>query len=161
MIPPQRRWRSYGTEPLPTPAEALNEMFSAFPSWFLRIECDRCGKVTMINESHAVTRLRGRPLVEILARMRHDRCGGLPGKAELLSGIDGVSSRPVYPLAYCLSVNWVTLVRLGGPDFRTRISACSLQARSEEFSGQKSALRLRYLDRRACRPIPGSGAAFL
>ena len=32
---------------------------------------------------------------QILARMRHDGCGGLAGKAELLSGIEGVSSRPV------------------------------------------------------------------
>ena len=29
---PQRHWRSYGTEPLPTGAEALDEPFSAFPS---------------------------------------------------------------------------------------------------------------------------------
>jgi hypothetical protein len=35
--PPARQWRSYGTEPLPTAAEALDEPFSAFPSWFLRI----------------------------------------------------------------------------------------------------------------------------
>ena len=35
------------------------------------------------------------PLSEILARMRHDGCGGRAGKAELLTGIDGVSSRPV------------------------------------------------------------------
>ena len=27
--------------------------------------------------------------------MRHDGCGGLPAKAELLTGIEGVSSRPV------------------------------------------------------------------
>jgi hypothetical protein len=27
--------------------------------------------------------------------MRHDDCGGRPGKVELLTGIDGVSSRPV------------------------------------------------------------------
>jgi hypothetical protein len=94
-IPPKRHWRSYGTESLPTPAEALNEMFSAFPSWFLRIECDRCGKVIMINEAHAATRLRGRPLSEILARMHHKGCGGHAGKAELLTGIEGVSSRPV------------------------------------------------------------------
>ena len=93
--PPQRHWRSYGEDPLPTPAEALNEMFGAFPSWFLRIECGLCGKVVMINESHAATKLRRRPLSEILARMRHDNSGGLPGKAELLSGIEGASSRPV------------------------------------------------------------------
>jgi hypothetical protein len=93
--PPARHWRSYGTEPLPTPAEALNEMFSAFPSWFLRIECERCGKVVMLNESHAATKLRGRLLADILRRMRHDGCGGRAGRAELMTGIDGVSSRPV------------------------------------------------------------------
>jgi hypothetical protein len=35
------------------------------------------------------------PLRVLLSRMRHDGCGGLAGKAELLSGIEGVSSRPV------------------------------------------------------------------
>jgi hypothetical protein len=93
--PPKRYWRSDGNDPLPTPAEALNEMFSAFPSWFLRIECDRCGKVVMINESHAATPLRGRPLGEILDLFRHDGCGSQPAKAELLTGIEGVSSHPV------------------------------------------------------------------
>jgi hypothetical protein len=91
--PPRRHWRSAGTEALPTGAEALDESFAAFPSWFLRIECDRCGKVQMVNEVHMTQRhmlLRG-----ILARMRHDGCGGRAGKAELLTGIEGVSSRPV------------------------------------------------------------------
>ena len=32
---------------------------------------------------------------DILDRMRHDGCGGRPGKAELLTGIEGASSRPV------------------------------------------------------------------
>jgi hypothetical protein len=32
MTPPRRHWRSYGNDPLPTPAEALQEPFSAFPS---------------------------------------------------------------------------------------------------------------------------------
>ena len=91
--PPKRHWRSYGNEPLPTTAEAMGEPLAAFPSWFLRIECDRCGKVQMVNEAHA--RWRDRTLRAILARMRHDGCGGLAGKAELLSGIEGVSSRPV------------------------------------------------------------------
>jgi hypothetical protein len=49
---PRRHCRSYGTEPLPTGSEALNEPFSAFPSWFLRITCE-LGKVQMVNESHA------------------------------------------------------------------------------------------------------------
>jgi hypothetical protein len=91
--PPQRPWRSQGTELLPTPAEATQQSFSAFPSWFLRIECDRCGKVTMHNESHAPW--RDRTLFDVLKRMRHDGCGGLPGKAALLTGIEGVSSRRV------------------------------------------------------------------
>jgi hypothetical protein len=39
--------------------------------------------------------MAGRTLRQILSRMRHDGCGGPAGKAELLSGIEGVSSRPV------------------------------------------------------------------
>jgi ribosomal protein S27E len=30
----------------------MDEPFAAFPSWFLRITCDRCGKVRMVNEAH-------------------------------------------------------------------------------------------------------------
>ena len=89
--PPDRHWRSYG--PLPSPAVALDQQFAAFPSWFLRIECDRCGKVVMVNESHFGTRYRR--LRDILDRMRHDGCGGLAGKAELITGIESASSRPV------------------------------------------------------------------
>ena len=79
---------------MPTGQEALDEPFAAFPSWFLRIECDRCGKVQMVNEAHA--QWRACSLRDIIARMRHDGCGGLAGKAELLTGIEGVSSRPVW-----------------------------------------------------------------
>jgi hypothetical protein len=93
MTPPRRHWRSYGNDPLPAPADALLEPFSAFPSWFMRIECDRCGKVQIVNESHA--KWRDRTLRDILAKMRHDGCGGLAVKAELLTGVEGVSSRPV------------------------------------------------------------------
>jgi len=88
-----RHWRSYGNDPLPTGAEALDEPFAAFPSWFLRIECDRCGKVQMINEVPSAQ--RAMLIRAILAKMRHDGCGGGAGKAELLTGIEGVSSRPV------------------------------------------------------------------
>jgi hypothetical protein len=66
---PARHWRSYGTDLLPTPAEALDEPFRAFPSWFLRIECDRCGKVSMLNEAHTAGRRREMPLAG---------CGGRP-----------------------------------------------------------------------------------
>jgi hypothetical protein len=71
---------------------ALGEPFAAFPSWFLRITCDRCGKDRMVNESHASW--RGRAVRDILKRMHHDGCGGLPGRVELLTGIEGASSGP-------------------------------------------------------------------
>jgi len=51
---PTRHWRSYGTEPLPTGREALEEPFRAFPSWFMRITCDRCGQERM--RSHLASR---------------------------------------------------------------------------------------------------------
>jgi hypothetical protein len=35
------------------------------------------------------------PIRDIIAKMRHDGCGGRAGKAELLTGIEGVSGRPV------------------------------------------------------------------
>ena len=41
---PVRNWRSYGDAPLPTGAEALDQPFAAFPSWYLRIVCARCGR---------------------------------------------------------------------------------------------------------------------
>jgi hypothetical protein len=50
--PPERHWRSYGTDPLPTPGHAGAD---AGPSWFLRV--DRFGKVVMHNESHMASRV--------------------------------------------------------------------------------------------------------
>ena len=35
------------------------------------------------------------PIPNILNHMHHDGCGGLAAKAELLTGIEGASSRPV------------------------------------------------------------------
>ncbi len=35
------------------------------------------------------------PIRTILDRMRHDGCGGRAGRVELLTGIEGASSRPV------------------------------------------------------------------
>jgi hypothetical protein len=66
--------------------EALGEPFAAFPAWFLRIECDRCGKVQMVSEAHM--KRGAMPIRDIIARMRHDGCGGRAGKAELLTGIE-------------------------------------------------------------------------
>ena len=93
MTPSRRHWRSYGNDPLPTTAEALLEPLNAFSSRFMRIECDRCGKVRMVNEVH--TPRRDLPLREIIKRARHDGCGGRAGRVELLTGIEGVTSRPV------------------------------------------------------------------
>jgi hypothetical protein len=89
---PKRHWLSYGDDPLPTPAEALQQPLSAFPRWFLRITCDRCGKDRIVNEAHAPW--RDRSLFDILHGV-HDGCGGRAVKAELLTGIAGASSRPV------------------------------------------------------------------
>jgi hypothetical protein len=55
------------------------------------------GKVVMINESHFGN--RHARVHAILERMRHDGCGGLAAKAELLTGIEGVSRRPVRRIA--------------------------------------------------------------
>lgn len=35
------------------------------------------------------------PLRVMFTRMRHDGCGGGPAKEELLTGVEGVSSRPM------------------------------------------------------------------
>jgi hypothetical protein len=90
---PERYWRSYGDDPLPTGAEAMSEPFAAFPSWLMHIGCDRCGKNRFLVETHFD--LRDMPLRDIIKRMRHDGCGGRAGKVELLTGIEGVTSRPV------------------------------------------------------------------
>jgi hypothetical protein len=90
---PKRHWRSYGDAPLPTGAEALNEPFGAFPSWFMRITCERCGQERMFSETHAAQ--RDMLICDIIAKMRHDGCGGRAGRVELLTGIEGASRRPV------------------------------------------------------------------
>ncbi len=48
----------------------------------------------MFSETHAAGQ-RGMLIRDIIARMRHDGCGGRAGKVELLTGIEGASSRPV------------------------------------------------------------------
>jgi hypothetical protein len=49
----------------------------------------------MLNEPHTSPRRRDLPIRELLAKLRHDGCGGRPSRAELLTGIKGVSSRPM------------------------------------------------------------------
>jgi hypothetical protein len=59
------------------------------------MRCDRCGKDSMLNEAHMGEHRRGMALRVLISRMRHEGCGGRAGRAELLTGIDGASSRPV------------------------------------------------------------------
>ena len=47
----------------------------------------------MINEKRIIA--VDLPIRTILDKMRHDGCGGRAGKPELLTSIEGVSSRPV------------------------------------------------------------------
>lgn len=47
----------------------------------------------MFNEVHSAQ--RGMLIRDIIAKMRHDGCGGRAGKVELLTGIQGASSRPL------------------------------------------------------------------
>ena len=84
---PSRHWRCYGDHPLPSGPEALDEPLAAFPSWYLRIVCEPCGKERMVSEVHLSQ--RALPLRDILDRARHDDCGGRAGRAELLTGIEG------------------------------------------------------------------------
>jgi hypothetical protein len=72
---PQRHWRSYGDDPLPSGREALDES-RLLRSRALRITCDRCGKDRMLNEVH--TPQRDMPSREIIKRMHHNGCGGNP-----------------------------------------------------------------------------------
>jgi hypothetical protein len=62
-----------------------------------RIACERCGKVELVNQAHQ--RWDDPPIRDILDRMRHDVCGGRAGKAELITGVEAASSRPVRRIA--------------------------------------------------------------
>jgi hypothetical protein len=90
-----RHWRSYGNHPLPPGQEALDEPLRAFPSWFLRVECARCGRERYLSETHLTLAGFGdRRLGDLIAKMHHDGCGGRPEFVELITGIPG-ASRPV------------------------------------------------------------------
>ena len=61
------------------------------------ITCARCGQERLFNEAHSAQHYM--LLRNILDRMRHDGCGGMVGKAEMLAGLEGASSRPVRLIA--------------------------------------------------------------
>jgi hypothetical protein len=49
----------------------------------------------MLNEVHATQHQRGMVLRVLISRMRHEDCGGRAARVELLTGVEGISSRPV------------------------------------------------------------------
>ena len=64
----------------------------------------RLGEFLLSERSHSSVRVRGKGRMvnrrdllirDLPTKMRHDGCGGLPGRVELLTGIEGASSRPV------------------------------------------------------------------
>ena len=79
---------AYGDDP--TAREALDEPLVAFPSWFMRITCDRCGKDRMLNEVQL--RSDSAPCRSADHRPHAPR---RQRRVELLTGIDAASSRPV------------------------------------------------------------------
>ena len=85
--PPPQVWRPYGTEPLPSRAEALALPLKAFPGWFLSIRCERCGEMRMVNETQ--TPWQDVRLVYVLRRLRHAGCGGEAASVELHSHVEG------------------------------------------------------------------------
>jgi hypothetical protein len=87
--------RPYGDDPLPTPEDSLGMSLRAFPSWFLRIECDRCGKVRMLNQAHATAAQGNLRLRDFIARARHEGCGGSALRAELVTSADSTSGERV------------------------------------------------------------------
>ena len=85
--PPRQLWLSYGDAPLPTTAEALAAPLSAFPSWYLRMECERCGKERFVNQVHQRAIWQDATVAEIVSRMNHEGCGGRPKVVELITNI--------------------------------------------------------------------------
>jgi hypothetical protein len=73
----------------------MNLPLRAFPNWILRITCEYCLKDRMLSEASVPARERDMLLGVLIARARHDGCGGRAGRVELLTGIEGASSRPV------------------------------------------------------------------
>jgi hypothetical protein len=79
-------------DPRPTGAEAMDEPLQRLPVMVSahRVRSLRQGADGQPGAPNGTT-----PIRDIIAKMRHDGCGGRAGKEELLTGIEGVSSRPM------------------------------------------------------------------
>ena len=81
--------------PLPTTAEALAAPLSAFPSWYLRMECERCGRKGPSIEYTRRAIWQDATVAEVIARMHHEDagCGGRPKVVELVTNVAGSSQQ--------------------------------------------------------------------
>lgn len=84
-----RYWRNRGNDPLPSAWEALVAPLSAFPSWLIRIECERCGGDQLTDQSQLPLGAQKAMVCEVVACIRHKDCGGSAKLIELISGIEG------------------------------------------------------------------------
>ena len=66
----------------------------------------------MFNAAHSAQ--RGLLIHDIIVKLRHDGCGGRTGRAELLGGIEGVSTRPVRKIVLREGVRRGSGRRFGG-----------------------------------------------
>jgi hypothetical protein len=66
----------------------------------------------MFNAAHSAQ--RGMLIRDIIVKLLHDGCGGRTGRAELLSGIEGVSTRPVRKIVLREGVRRGSGRRFGG-----------------------------------------------
>ena len=74
-------------------------------------QCDRCGKVQMVNRVHMKS--SDTPLCAIRDDMRHVGCGGRPGRTELITGVEAATSRPVVgAVTLCRCIHTATPQRL-------------------------------------------------
>ena len=90
-------WLCYKQDwPDPTPAEALLARVRDFPSWYLRMECEKCGRERHLSETHLSLGGMGDVRIgDLIGRMRHSGCGGNPKLVELVTGVVGVTSNPM------------------------------------------------------------------
>ena len=64
----------------------------AFRSWYLRMECGKCGRERYLAETHMTLAGKGNIVIrDLIPRLRHERCGGEPHLVELITGIPGIN----------------------------------------------------------------------
>lgn len=80
-------YRSWGDDPLPSRDVALASPLRAFKSWYLRMECGKCGRERWLAETHLSIPGKGGTLIrDLIPRFRHgERCGGEPHVVELIT----------------------------------------------------------------------------